>query len=38
MTEEASFQGDQLLLVVEDDAHYARIMADLTHDHGMKCS
>ena len=28
--------GDQVLLIVEDDAHYARIMADLAHDHGLK--
>ena len=29
-------EGDQVLLIVEDDPHYARIMADLAHDHGMK--
>ncbi|MEA2791828.1 MAG: hypothetical protein QOG73_4234, partial [Acetobacteraceae bacterium] len=27
---------DQVLLIVEDDPHYARIMADLAHDHGLK--
>jgi CheY-like chemotaxis protein/signal transduction histidine kinase len=28
--------GDAVLLVVEDDPHYARIMADLAHDGGFK--
>ena len=28
--------GDATLLIVEDDPHYARIMADLAHDHGFK--
>ena len=28
--------GDPVLLIVEDDPHYARIMADLAHDHGLK--
>jgi HAMP domain-containing protein/CheY-like chemotaxis protein/signal transduction histidine kinase len=28
--------GDALLLVVEDDPHYARIIADLAHDQGLK--
>jgi CheY-like chemotaxis protein len=28
--------GDKLLLIVEDDPHYARIMADLVHDNGVK--
>jgi CheY-like chemotaxis protein len=28
--------GDPLLLVVEDDVHYARIMIDLAHDKGFK--
>ncbi|MGH7088750.1 MAG: response regulator, partial [Stellaceae bacterium] len=28
--------GDQVLLVVEDDPHYARITADLAHDQGFK--
>ncbi len=28
--------GDQVLLIVEDDSHYARIMVDLAHDHGLK--
>jgi HAMP domain-containing protein/CheY-like chemotaxis protein/signal transduction histidine kinase len=29
-------QEDQVLLIVEDDPHYARIMVDLAHDHGLK--
>ncbi|HKQ48877.1 MAG TPA: HAMP domain-containing protein [Phycisphaerae bacterium] len=28
--------GDTVLLIVEDDPHYARIMADLAHDEGFK--
>jgi HAMP domain-containing protein/CheY-like chemotaxis protein/signal transduction histidine kinase len=28
--------GDTVLLIVEDDPHYARIMADLAHDSGFK--
>jgi CheY-like chemotaxis protein len=28
--------GDEVLLVVEDDPHYARITADLAHDQGFK--
>ncbi|MEA2773883.1 MAG: hypothetical protein QOD93_6845, partial [Acetobacteraceae bacterium] len=28
--------GDRVLLIVEDDAHYARIMVDLARDHGLK--
>jgi CheY-like chemotaxis protein len=28
--------GDAVLLIVEDDPHYARIMADLAHDNGLK--
>jgi CheY-like chemotaxis protein/signal transduction histidine kinase/HAMP domain-containing protein len=28
--------GDALLLIVDDDPHYARIMADLAHDAGFK--
>jgi len=28
--------GDALLLIVEDDPHYARIIADLAHDQGLK--
>ena len=28
--------NDTILLVVEDDPHYARIMVDLAHDHGLK--
>jgi CheY-like chemotaxis protein len=28
--------GDAVLLIVEDDPHYARIMADLAHDSGLK--
>jgi HAMP domain-containing protein/CheY-like chemotaxis protein/signal transduction histidine kinase len=28
--------GDSILLVVEDDPHYARIMMDLAHDEGFK--
>ncbi len=27
---------DRVLLIVEDDPHYARILADLAHDHGFK--
>ncbi len=27
---------DKVLLIVEDDPHYARLLADLVHDHGMK--
>ncbi len=29
-------EGDAVLLIVEDDPHYARIMADLAHDSGLK--
>jgi len=28
--------GDTLLLIVEDDPHYARIISDLAHDQGLK--
>ena len=28
--------GDTVLLIVEDDAHYARVMFDLAHDKGLK--
>jgi CheY-like chemotaxis protein len=28
--------GDAVLLIVEDDPHYARVLLDLAHDHGMK--
>ena len=28
--------GDAVLLIVEDDPHYARVMADLAHDQGFK--
>ncbi len=28
--------GDQVLLIVEDDPHYARVMVDLAHDNGFK--
>jgi HAMP domain-containing protein/CheY-like chemotaxis protein/signal transduction histidine kinase len=28
--------GDPVLLIVEDDPHYARILADLAHDRGLK--
>ena len=28
--------GDTVLLIVEDDPHYARILVDLAHDHGFK--
>ncbi|MBV9552081.1 MAG: response regulator, partial [Alphaproteobacteria bacterium] len=28
--------GDTILLIVEDDPHYARIIADLAHDEGLK--
>ena len=27
---------DTVLLIVEDDPHYARVLVDLAHDHGMK--
>ncbi len=27
---------DMVLLIVEDEPHYARVIADLAHDHGMK--
>jgi CheY-like chemotaxis protein/signal transduction histidine kinase/HAMP domain-containing protein len=29
--------GDSILLIVEDDPHYARIFKDLAHDLGFKC-
>jgi CheY-like chemotaxis protein len=29
-------EGDKTLLIVEDDPHYARIIADLAHDSGLK--
>ncbi len=29
-------EGDNVLLIVEDDPHYARILVDLAHDHGLK--
>src|SRR6185369_5390379 len=29
-------EGDRTLLIVEDDPHYARIIADLAHDSGLK--
>jgi CheY-like chemotaxis protein len=28
--------GDAILLLVEDDPHYVRLMADIAHDHGFK--
>src|SRR6185312_9366026 len=28
--------GDTVLLIVEDDPHYARILVDLAHDEGFK--
>ncbi len=28
--------GDAVLLIVEDDSHYARVLVDLAHDHGLK--
>ena len=28
--------GDRILLIIEDDPHYARIIGDLAHDHGLK--
>jgi CheY-like chemotaxis protein len=28
--------GDMVLLIVEDDAHYGRILVDLAHDNGFK--
>ena len=36
MTGKPSQPGDTVLLIVEDDPHYARIMVDLAHDHGIK--
>ena len=32
----ASQPGDRMLLIVEDDPHYARVLVDLAHDHGFK--
>ena len=29
-------EGDTVLLIVEDDQHYARVLVDLAHDHGLK--
>jgi HAMP domain-containing protein/CheY-like chemotaxis protein/signal transduction histidine kinase len=29
-------EGDTILLIVEDDPHYARVIADLSHDKGFK--
>jgi len=29
-------KDDTVLLIVEDDPHYARVLVDLVHDHGMK--
>ena len=29
-------EGDQVLMIVDDDAHYARVVADLAHDKGFK--
>jgi len=29
-------QGDNILLIVEDDPHYARVIADLSHDKGFR--
>ncbi len=29
-------EGDTVLLIVEDDPHYARVLVDLAHDHGLK--
>jgi HAMP domain-containing protein/CheY-like chemotaxis protein/signal transduction histidine kinase len=29
-------RGDTVLLIVEDDPHYARVLLDLAHDHGLK--
>jgi len=29
-------EGDNILLIVEDDPHYARVIADLSHDKGFK--
>ncbi|HEX4039832.1 MAG TPA: response regulator [Acidobacteriaceae bacterium] len=29
-------EGDTVLLIVEDDPHYARVIADLSHDKGLK--
>src|SRR4029077_17731856 len=29
-------EGDAVLLIVEDDAHYARLLTDLSHDKGFK--
>ena len=33
---ESMAEGDQSLLIVEDDPHYARILVDLARDHGFK--
>ncbi|HET7346576.1 MAG TPA: response regulator, partial [Acidobacteriaceae bacterium] len=33
---ETLLDGDQVLLIVDDDAHYARVVADLAHDKGFK--
>ena len=35
-TAQAIEPGDTVLLIVEDDPHYARILVDLAHDHGLK--
>ena len=29
-------EGDAILLIIEDDVHYARILCDLSHDNGFK--
>ena len=28
--------GDNLLLIIEDDPHYASVLCDLSHDNGFK--
>ncbi|HEV7404462.1 MAG TPA: response regulator, partial [Chthoniobacteraceae bacterium] len=30
-------EGDPVMLIIEDDAHYARILLGLARDHGFKC-
>ncbi len=28
--------GDRILLIVEDDPHYARMVGEMAHEHGLK--